>query len=253
MISLSPMSNRKLLTVRRLFLVVTVCLLIPRQALSLETIRITEASDKYDFEVNVEGCGGESRNNEPNHCSGKARIGVFKKGEKTPFQFLSLTNIEFRKDSAAHNPKKDGESSGVYGQEYGLVSEDFNFDGHRDLAMCNGRTGGYGGPSYTIFLFDNKSLRFVENKQLSRLTDAPGLGLFVADTENKQLVVHAKSGCCYHETKKFRVLNNKPVLVEKVADDSTGDIRVVTTEKLIKGKWSKSVKREQLEDQEPGK
>lgn len=246
------MRNRELLTARRLFLVVIVCLFIPRPALSLETIRITEASDEYDFEVNVEGCGGESRNNEPNQCSGKARIGVFKKGEKSPFQFLSLPNIEFRKDSTAHNPKKDNEGRGVYGQEYGLVSEDFNFDGHRDLAICNGRNGGYGGPSFTIFLFDNKSHRFIENKQLSRLTNAPSLGLFIADTENKQLVVHSKSGCCYHETKKFQVLNNKPALVEKVMDDSTGDMRVVTTEKLIKGKWSKSVKREQLEEKEPG-
>lgn len=245
------MSNRELSTVGRSILVVIACLLIPRPALSLETIRITQVSNEYDFEVNVEGCGGESRNNEPNHCSGKARIGVFRKGEKSPFQILRLPNIEFRKDRTAHNPKKDGEGRDDYGQAYGLVSEDFNFDGYRDLAICNGRTGGYGGPSFTIFLFDNKSHRFIENKQLSRLTDAPGLGLFVADIENKQLVVHSKSGCCYQETKKFQMLNSKPVLVEKVMDDSTGDIRVVTTEKLIKGKWSKSVKREQLEEKEP--
>ena len=53
--------------------------------------------------------------------------------------------------------------------------------------------------------------------------------------KNRQLVALCKSGCCYHETKKYQALNNRPVLVEKGMDDATGDMRVVTTKKLIKG------------------
>ena len=215
-------------------------------SLAQETFKIANASRHYDLMVQVEAGGGER--NLPNVSSGAARVSLYRKGAKSPFQILNLENVEIDKDQTAYNPEINKKLRKLYDDEYSFIFGDFNFDGKEDLAICNGRNGGYGAPSYNVFLYNSGSSKFVENKRLSRLTEETCLGLFFVDPQKRQLITFSKSGCCYHETRRYRVANNRPVLVEKTVEavDGAGDFMVTTTRSLINGGWIKRVRRERM-------
>jgi len=214
-----------------------------------QEFRIERASRKYDLAVRVEECGGSEQNDDPDTCGGPARVSFYRKGAKTPFQILRLPNVEIHRETLAHNPQTSATPRGLYAEEYGFVFDDFNFDGAEDVAVCNGRNSGYNGPSYSVFLFDAKSRKFVENRRLSGLAEGAYLGLFFPDRKRKQLVAFSKSGCCYHETEKYKVVNGRPVLVEKITEQAAGrddgafDV-VTTTRRRVGGRWVTRVKRE---------
>ena len=211
--------------------------------------RIERASKRYDLAVRVKECGGPEQNDNPDTCGGPARVSFYRKGAKTPFQILRLPNVEIYRETPAHNPQTSAPPRRLYAEEYGFVFDDFNFDGAEDVAICNGRNSGYGGPSYSVFLFDAKSRKFVGNRRLSELAEGAYLGLFFPDRKKKQLVAHSKSGCCHHETEKYRVVNGRPVLVEKITEQATGrddgafDV-VTTTRTRVGRRWVTRVRRE---------
>jgi hypothetical protein len=226
-------------------------LLAAHSAAAQETFEIRNASREYDLVVSAEGCGEEKQHNSDT-CNGKARVGIYRKGAKSSFQVINLPNVEIYKDALAYNPKTSVKPRGLYEEEYSFIFDDFDFDGRQDLAICNGRNGGYGGPSYDVYLFDKRSGRFVGNKRLSKLTEGVYLGLFFPDPKKKVLVTYSKSGCCYHEQEVYRVVNNGPVMIEKVIEDATGDdgqIMKVTTRKLVNGKWIERVKKERISEE----
>jgi hypothetical protein len=63
---------------------------------------------------------------------------------------------------------------------------DFDFDGHADFAVQNGNDGPYGGPTYSVYLYDNASKQFVLSDELSTLTSET-LGMFQVDAKRKRL------------------------------------------------------------------
>jgi len=224
-------------------------LLVGRAAAAQETFEIRDASKEYDLSIRIARCGGEGLGAK---CEGAARIALYRKGSKSPLQVFNLPNVEFFRDEIAYNPETSQTPRGVYDNEHGLIFGDFNFDGRDDLAICNGH-GGYGGPSYNVYLFRKKSGRFVENSRLSRLTEDTYLGLFHPDPRRKLLVAYWKSGCCYHETEKYRVINDRPILVERITEDATAvsgaddGFAVVTTRRLVNGRWVKRTRKEKLD------
>ena len=222
---------------------------VARVSSAQEVFRISGASRHYDLSVRVKQCGGAEQDNHPNTCSGPARVSVYRKGARSPFQTLNLPNVEIYKETLAYGSQTDAAPRKLYAEEYGFVFDDFNFDDAEDMAICNGRNSGYGGPSYNVFLFDAKSRGFVENKKLTALAEGAYLGLFFLDSKRKQLVAHSKSGCCYHETEKYKFVRNRPVLVEQITEQVTGreddalDV-VTTTRRRVNGRWVERVKRE---------
>jgi len=236
-----------------LLLLLTASLLTAAPARAEETLRVENASKKYALEVSVAGCGGSERSDDDNNCDGPARVQIYRKGAKTPFQVLRLANLQLYKDTAAYSPETNEKPRGLYAEEYTFVFQDFDFDGEEDLAVCNGRDGGYGGPSYNVYLFDKRSKRFVENQRLSALTDAPYLGLFFPDPKRKRLTVHSKSGCCFHETRVYRMAGGRPVLVEQVTEEARGEgevdddlIVTTTTKRRVGRRWVVRTKREKV-------
>jgi hypothetical protein len=222
--------------------------LFDRISFAQETLNIRHASGEYDLKVQVKGCGSGASDNLSDRCSGPGRVSVYRKGAKAPFQVLSLTAIDILQGQLAYDPEVAKKSRKLYDEEYSFIFGDFNFDSAKDLAICNGRNGGYGAPSYTVYLFDSGVNKFVENKRLSKLTEGVYLGLFFVESKKRLLVALWKSGCCYHQTEKYRVVDNRPVLVEKIteAHDDTGDFMLVTTRKLVNGKWVKRVRKEKI-------
>lgn len=218
-----------------------------------ETLRINSGSAIYDIVVEIVQCDEEGKRS--NLCSGPGRVSIYRKGSSFPFQVLSLKNIDVNKDQLAYNPEINKNTRKLYDDEYSFIFGDFNFDANEDLAVCNGRNGGYGAPSYTVFLYNSMSKKFIENVNLSKLTEGY-LGLFFVDPKKRQLVAHSKSGCCYHETEVYKVIRNKPVMVEKIIEEATGNdargyVVTVTTRKLVNGRWVKRVRKKKLKEETP--
>ena len=235
-------------------------LLAGQAARAQEPVKSGEASAKYDVSVQPGACGAAKRQGGGGDSDGDAvpaRVRIYRKGAKSPFQVLCLSSVWVNSEQFAYSPKTAGKQRVLYDDEYSVVFDDFNFDGLEDLAVCNGRNSGYGGPSYTVFLFGRRAARFVESRPLSRLNEGVYLGLFFPDPKAKTLAAFSKSGCCYHETEVYKVVNDRPVLVEKVIEDATlgggapeGYV-LVTTRKRVGRRWVVTKKREKLEPDTP--
>ena len=71
------------------------------------------------------------------------------------------------------------------------------------------------------------------------------LGMFAVDKEKKLLHTFDKSGCCWHITEEFSVVNNAPKKVSEVVEDATINDQTkvkIITKKLVNGKWQTKVK-----------
>ena len=134
-----------------------------------------------------------------------------------------------------------------YGEEDVIIYDDFNFDGVKDFAISDSHSGGYGMPTYKIYLSEGN--KFVYNEKFTELGQ-DYLGMFYVDHEKKIIHTEQKSGCCYHEDSEFIVEKNAPKLILLVIEDATkGDDYVyVTTKKLVDGKWIKTEKKEKIKD-----
>jgi hypothetical protein len=99
--------------------------------------------------------------------------------------------------------------------------------------------GGYNGPSYQVYLFSKVKNKFVKNAAFTKLAQGPYLGMFNPDMKKKMFFTWEKSGCCWHQTKGYKVINNKPVKVYELTETYRTDNSesLVTTKKLINGKW----------------
>jgi hypothetical protein len=196
------------------------------------TFDLKDASKYFDIKVKVATCDG-------GFCHGKATFSFFKKGGTTPYQVMNLpdTSIQLMDDG-----KPSVNVSLLYDQQSVVNVGDFNFDGMEDVALCNGDNGSYGGPSYSVYLSSRSAGKFVYNRPFSEL--AGHLGMFTVDKEKKQLETFDKSGCCWHITERYSVVNNRPVKVFEEVEDATikDETKVkITTKTLVHGRWKTSV------------
>jgi hypothetical protein len=131
----------------------------------------------------------------------------------------------------------------LYDKQSAVNVGDYNFDGMEDVAISNGANGSYGMPSYSIYLSSRAAKKFVYSRPFSALGER--LGMFETDAEKKVLRTFDKSGCCWHITEEYSVVNNAPRKVFEEVEDATieDETKVkVTTKTLVKGKWQTKVK-----------
>jgi hypothetical protein len=200
---------------------------------------LNQVSKEYDLHIEVAECDGD-------YCQGKARFSLFKKGGNLPLQVFNLPNTQLQL-TAKKSPFMN-QSQG-YDLQSGIHLKDFNFDGLTDLALCDGHEGGYGSPSYKIYLYSAQTKHFVYSPALSKLAHGEYLGMFEIDPLNKILRNFGKSGCCYHFTHEYKIKNNLPVKFREIIEDATdpkGKYVIVTTHSWVKGKWVKEVKKEPM-------
>jgi hypothetical protein len=149
-------------------------------------------------------------------------VTLYKKNSKTAFQ-------EFKTSEVSKDPD--------------IVFGDFNFDGTEDVAIQSG-SGGYGSGIYNVYVYNATKKQFVLSKELTKL--ASFQGMFSINKNKKQLITNDKSGCCWHHTARFQVIQNKGLLkVHDLVEDGTSipDYVVVTEKKLVNGKWTTSKKK----------
>lgn len=198
---------------------------------------IRKASKIYDVRLEVEKC-------DDSFCGGKATFTLFKKHQTKPFQTIKLADTEFMLEEANLTNAK-----GMYDAQSAVFFEDYNFDGIEDLALRDGNNSGYNGPSYQIYLFSLTRGKFVHNISLTNLVQGPYLGIVDVDKKKRVLRVFSKSGCCWHQTQEFKVVNNRPYKVFEYTEDAmAADGKVhIETRRRIGGKWrvSKKIARKQ--------
>lgn len=202
-------------------------------AFAQKTFELKDASKYFDVKISVEKC-------EDGFCNGKASFSFYKKGGTKPYQVIDLPDTQIQLDE---NGNAQANVSMLYDNQSAINIGDFNFDGMEDVAICDGANGSYGGPSYQVYLSSRTAGKFVYSKPFSTL--GQHLGMFQVDKKKKVLRIFDKSGCCWHVTEEYSVVNNRPVKVFVEEEDATifDDTKVrITTKRLVKGKWQTKVK-----------
>lgn len=214
-----------------------VLLLFCSSAVAQERFDIKNASKDYDVRIEVAKC-------EDNMCEGKATFTLFQKGQTRPFQIFRLANTSFL---LGENKRPLANRTLLYDEQSAFNFGDYNFDGRADLALCDGNNGGYGMPSYQVYLFAPQTKKFVNSPGLTSLAQEGSLGMFEIDAKKKVLRTFGKSGCCFHVTQEYSVVRNRPKKVLEITEDATipDEKKVkVTTRRLVNGRWRTSVKYE---------
>lgn len=196
-------------------------------AFAQKKFEIKDASRSFDASFEVESCDAD-------FCRGEIAFSLFRKGEKKPFQTIRLAATEFMLDEAELSNTKL-----MYDYQSVLFFEDYNFDGRQDLALRDGNNSGYGGPSYQIYIFSAASKKFIRSTAFTELAQGAYLGMFEVDAKKRRLRAFSKSGCCWHQTREFAVIGNRPRKVFEETEDAFSDEKkvIITTRKLIKGRW----------------
>ena len=212
-----------------LFVFLTLC----SSAMAQKTFELKDASKYFDVKISVAKCAD-------GFCSGKASFSFYKKGGATPYQVINLDDTQIQLDEKGN---AQANISMLYDNQSAINIDDFNFDGMEDIAICDGANGSYGGPSYQVYLSSKAAGKFVYSKPFSDL--GSHLGMFDVDKKKKVLRIFDKSGCCWHVTEEYSVVNNRPVKTFVEEEDATiaDEKKVkVTTKTLVKGKWQTKVK-----------
>ncbi len=198
-----------------------------------KTFELKDASKYFDIKVTVADC-------KDGYCGGKATFSFYKKGSNTAYQVIEMEDTQIQLDESGNAQVN---ISMLYDNQSVVNIDDFNFDGMEDIAICDGANGSYGGPSYQVYLSSKSAGKFVYNEKFSEL--GTHLGMFTVDKKKKVLQIFDKSGCCWHVTEEYAVVNNRPVKVFVEEEDATiADEKKVkiTTKRLVKGKWQTKVK-----------
>lgn len=212
------------------------------QAAQLIRQHIDNAAPAYRFDISLLNWGERDW-----AAEGPAIINIIDKRSQRSVQQLRLDNVYM-----AHGD--DGKplinSARLYDLQGVINVADFDFDGHADFAVQNGNDGPYGGPTYSVYLYDTASKQFVLSDELSTLTGET-LGMFQVDAKRKRLSTFAKSGCCYHETTHYQFdarhrLQAVERLIEDAQDPAGKQVRV-TRETLVNGRWKTSTRRYALD------
>ncbi|MFZ1281906.1 MAG: hypothetical protein WAR59_13790 [Ignavibacteriaceae bacterium] len=189
---------------------------------------INDGSDIYDAKISVDKCSEDN-------CEGKGTIKLFDKKTDKLFQTFVSDDLYFFSDNNG-NPTVN--IIQLYNEQSPLIFEDFNFDGSEDLAIRNGNSSGYGGPSYDVYVYHRNKKKFVPSKELTQLA-YENLGMFQTDRERKRIVTFQKSGCCWHITTEYSVVPKKGLVkvYELEEDAQGGEFVIVTTRELVNDKW----------------
>jgi hypothetical protein len=204
-------------------------------ALMAQFFDVNDASSHFDFRIAMDAPCREE-------CEGPAELVITAKGGAPEVQRIHLGNLWLVRGS------DDKPLVNVADRHYEsavLHVGDFDFDGHEDIAVLDGRHGSYGGPTYTVLLWRDK--KFVVARALGELTHH-NLGLFDVDAKKKRLATTGKSGCCWHAFEEYAVAGGQPVLVARTVEDATSGTHVVITRAtLVNGAWRRRTERKPIE------
>ncbi|MCH5715348.1 XAC2610-related protein [Niabella hibiscisoli] len=115
-----------------------------------------------------------------------------------------------------------------YGEQSLIMYEDYNFDGKKDFAICDGQNSCYHGPSFRIYLAVGEGFRF--NEAFTKLAQE-NCGMFSVDAKEKKIYTMTKDGCCWHQSSEYSVVNNTPKEISIVTEEYHTPFYISTIEK----------------------
>jgi hypothetical protein len=198
-------------------------------AFAQKSFEVSDGSKDFNVGIEVATCEAE-------RCEGPVTFTLFRKGQTKSFQTFKLADSSFLVDE-----KQPANRALSYEKQSAFTFEDYNFDGVRDLALCDGNYSGYGGQSFQIYLFAPAKKIFVSSSGFTRLAQAPYLGIFKVDRKRRVLTNFSKSGCCLHQWEEYAVVNNRPRKIFEKTEDATDpagrNVVTTTTSRLVNGRW----------------
>lgn len=217
-----------------------------KKLLALGCLFPSVAFANYHFEVNhapyqalieVEHCDFAQSKEDSGECSGKGTITLKKPNWQQTFTSEDLT---FYLDKN----KQPSQIMALYDEESPLIFGDFNFDGSTDLAIHNGDYGGYGSPTYDVYVFAKNLQKFIKSDELTDLA-SEHQGMFVVNAKQKYLEVREKSGAGWHQISRYAVVPNKGLkLIYQWTEEYHADGFVtIDTKSLTKHGWKTTSKK----------
>jgi hypothetical protein len=201
-------------------------------AAAQQSFRLNDASKNVDVGIDI-GVAADEWGSPP------ATYSFYRKGGKKAFQTVAVDGI----DMWDAEPKAN--VSIGYDDQSVVNFDDFNFDGVEDVALNDGKNGGYGGPSYQIYLYSPAKKLYVLSEPFTELNQDGNLGFMDIDRAKRMIYRSTKDGCCWHQKEGFKVIRGVPVKFYEFTEDVRGESGVyvkLTTRRLVKGKWRKSVR-----------
>jgi hypothetical protein len=193
--------------------------------------RLNDASKIVDIDIDVGKCEEEIQQG----LCGPLKVRFFRKKARRAFQTITLPQTD------VWDPVPKANVTRRYDDQSIINFGDFNFDGFEDVAICDGTNGGYGMPSYRIYLYSQPRKRFVYSRSFTKMNHG-GLGMFETDKKKRMHFAFFKSTCCWHQTQGFDVYRGRPRKMYVFTEDLWMDTVEITTEKLINGRWRKWIK-----------
>jgi hypothetical protein len=197
-----------------------------------QTFLLKGESKKYDLKVVLDSCSTSE-----DICNDKGKVLVMRKNQTEPFQTIEMEEMYLTLDTGK---TLDGKPVELDKDElYGVSFYDYNFDGAEDLIVSNGNYKPYGGISSNVYLFTKG--KFVKHTGLSELETE----YMTVEVDRKRRIIEAfvKSGCCFHETTRYRLVGNKLVKIYVYTEEwQDSETATATTETLVGKKWRRKSK-----------
>jgi hypothetical protein len=144
------------------------------------------------------------------------RLTIFRKGTTEIVQTVPIASLSEHALDPRYEPS--------------LLVEDYDFDGHEDLALHTGDAGPYGAPTYSVFLYAPATRTFTLSRALSELA-ATSIVPMRADAARKRLMIESKSGCCIHWGEEHELQGGAPRLMKRETEaEEPGGKCVLTVE-----------------------
>jgi hypothetical protein len=202
---------------------------------------VSKASPVYSISVDIDTTAAKT--DDP--IQGSAVITLVSRSTGRAVQRISMPSLTLFSGSYATSVGPHDQPPSPYGNEYSFVFEDFDFDGHADLAICKDTTGSYGGPTYDVFRWNVSRAKFVRDPLLSRLS-SEHLGLCIADPKTHEVLTFDKDGAAWHKSSTYKWRKRRLTLVKDEVDDATGAREVITTRTRVGSHWRVSVRHQAI-------
>ncbi|WP_156286313.1 XAC2610-related protein [Oceanivirga salmonicida] len=190
---------------------ILICLIMAMPLFSKTITKTQNYSDKYTISVTA----NIDENEKSDKIYSEAVILLIdKKTKKTIAKINSEIPIDIKNKDINLNSSLPNNIIN-YDFEVIIIHEDFNFDGKKDFAILNDGSSCYGGPAYSIYLETKKGLKY--STEFTNLI-AETCGMFNVDYKNKRIYAFSKSGAATHYYYTFKVVGDKPVLMESVTE-----------------------------------
>ena len=145
-----------------------------------------------------------------------ANISILNTKGDTLIKVPAIINIAL--DIPSSDTLQSNHVDSPFGFQSLIIYDDFNCDGHKDLAIKTGNMGCYGAPSYNIYL-GNKKGTFELNQEYTALAQQ-FCGIFKYDCDSKTIETYKNEGSVWTQFQTYEIVKGLPQLKKQIVFDN---------------------------------